>query len=241
VTTVSLARRLETALRHALAPVDAGYAVEPADTPAGLRRRRVVTAAVTLLGAVLLGWSLSVEPGSTAFYVASLVLAAVWALGALASGPLHLGRIGPTSPGIRPIVPAIALGVALAGLFVIGGLVVREVPVLEDAVNSVLAYARQGAGPLVLTVTVVNAIAEEMFFRGALFAAVPRRAAVLVTTAVYTLASLTSGNAVLAFAALLLGLLTALERRASGGVLAPILTHVTWSLLMLLALPPLFG
>jgi membrane protease YdiL (CAAX protease family) len=45
----------------------------------------------------------------------------------------------------------------------------------------------------------------------------------------------------LAFAALVLGLLTALERRASGGVLAPILTHATWSLLMLLVLPPLFG
>jgi hypothetical protein len=32
-----------------------------------------------------------------------------------------------------------------------------------------------------------------------------------------------------------------LERRATGGVLAPMLTHVTWSLLMLLVLPPLFG
>ena len=123
----------------------------------------------------------------------------------------------------------------------LGGLVVRKIVVLEDAVNSVLAYARQGAGPLVITVALVSAIAEEMFFRGALYSAVPRRAAVLVTTAVYTLASVTSGNAMLAFAALLLGLLTALERRASGGVLAPILTHITWSLLMLLALPPLFG
>ena len=233
MTSPSPGRWLETALRYVPAP--AGVP-EPVATPAGLRRRRVVTAAVTLLGAVVLGWSLNVEPGSRTFYVASLVLAAVWALGALASGPLRLA-----SAGVRPILPAIALGVALAALFVLGGLVVRKIVVLEDAVNSVLAYARQGAGPLVITVALVNAIAEEMFFRGALYSAVPRRAAVLVTTAVYTLASVTSGNAMLAFAAVLLGLLTALERRASGGVLAPILTHITWSLLMLLALPPLFG
>jgi membrane protease YdiL (CAAX protease family) len=231
-------RWLETASRLVRGPVDAP---EPAVTPADLRRRRIVTAVTAVLGTVVLGWSLNVEPGSTTFYGASLVLATIWALGALASGPLHLGRIGLASARVRPILPAIAIGVALAGLFVLGGLVVRMVAVLDDAVNSVLAYARQGAGPLVVTVTAINAIAEEMFFRGALFASVPHRSAVLVTTIVYTLASLTSGNAMLAFAALLLGLLTALERRASGGVLAPILTHTTWSLLMLLALPPLFG
>ena len=37
----------------------------------------------------------------------------------------------------------------------------------------------------------------------------------------------------LAFAAVLLGTLVGLERRASGGILAPILTHLTWSLTML--------
>ena len=45
----------------------------------------------------------------------------------------------------------------------------------------------------------------------------------------------------LGVAAVLLGLVVGMERRASGGVLAPILTHVTWSAAMLLVLPPLFG
>ena len=45
----------------------------------------------------------------------------------------------------------------------------------------------------------------------------------------------------LAFAAILLGTVVGLERRASGGILAPILTHVTWSTAMLFALPALFG
>ena len=40
---------------------------------------------------------------------------------------------------------------------------------------------------------------------------------------------------------ILLGFVCALERRASGGVLAPMLTHFVWGLIMVLALPPLFG
>jgi hypothetical protein len=37
------------------------------------------------------------------------------------------------------------------------------------------------------------------------------------------------------------GFVLALQRRASGGILGPVLTHVTWSLVMLFALPPLFA
>ena len=50
-----------------------------------------------------------------------------------------------------------------------------------------------------------------------------------------------TGNVMLTFAAVLLGAVTGLQRRASGGILAPILTHCTWSLAMLFALPVLFG
>ena len=44
----------------------------------------------------------------------------------------------------------------------------------------------------------------------------------------------------LVFAAAILGLVAGLQRRAGGGVLAPILTHVTWSMTMLLVLPLIF-
>lgn len=37
-----------------------------------------------------------------------------------------------------------------------------------------------------------------------------------------------------------ISVLFGLRRRASGGILAPVLTHVTWSVLMLCYLPPLF-
>jgi uncharacterized protein len=232
-----LALGIEAHLRSALS---APTLREPPDPPLVLTHRRWVTAATTGIGVAALAWSFSTEPGSTWFYVASLVLAAVWTAGAFASGPLHLGRIGRLPAARRPVVPAIVIGLALAAVFILGALLVREVDALDDAVDSVLAYARQGAGVLVVLVTAVNGIAEELFFRGALYAAVPARWAVLVTTVVYTLASMAAGNLMLGFAALLLGTLVGMERRASGGVLAPVLTHVTWSTTMLLVLPLVF-
>ena len=63
----------------------------------------------------------------------------------------------------------------------------------------------------------------------------------LISTILYVLTTVAGGNPVLVFAAAVLGTVVALERRASGGILAPILTHITWSLSMLFVLPPLFA
>ena len=94
--------------------------------------------------------------------------------------------------------------------------------------------------PVLVLVTAANGVAEELFFRGALYASTTRYP-VVVSTAAYAVATLATGNVVLAGAALLLGALVGLERRATGGVQAPIITHVLWSLTMLFALPALFG
>ena len=45
----------------------------------------------------------------------------------------------------------------------------------------------------------------------------------------------------LVFAAILMGTLFGFQRRASGGILASMLTHLTWSTIMLFTLPPLIG
>jgi membrane protease YdiL (CAAX protease family) len=94
---------------------------------------------------------------------------------------------------------------------------------------------------LLVLITVANGLTEEVFFRGALYAAIGARHPVLISTAVYAVATVATGNPMLVFAALTLGLVLGLQRRASGGLLAPMLTHVTWSVSMLLALPPLFA
>ena len=66
------------------------------------RRRQIVSAVVVVLGAGVLGFSLSIPPeDNVKFSLATLVLAGVWTTGAFASGPLHLGRIGrPSEPDL---------------------------------------------------------------------------------------------------------------------------------------------
>lgn len=210
------------------------------DPPQVLRRRRVVSVLTLLAGAALLWWSLQIEPGNPWFYLGTTALAGVWVVGAFASGRLYLGR-GHTRGGhyARPIVQSLALGLLLLALFLAGALVVARVPVLAGPVDDLLDHARFASLPLVLLITVVNGIAEEIFFRGALYAAIPQRWTVLATTAVYALATVGSGVPLLVFAAVVIGLVCGLQRRVTGGILGPAITHVTWSAGMLLLLPPL--
>ena len=210
--------------------------------PRDLRRRQLVTVGFVVLGAVLLGLSLRIDPGSRWFYPATLGLAAVWAVGAFASGPLHLGRIAVRDRHARPILTPIVIGLGLAAVFVAGAFLVRTVDALdglEGQVVTIIDYADQGSLPLLAVITAVNGVAEELFFRGAAYAAITRHP-VLWTTVAYAVATLATGNVMLSFAAVLLGFVVGLERRASGGILAPILTHCTWSLTMLVALPLVF-
>ena len=208
---------------------------------AAFRRRRIAVTIVVVLGATLLGVSLAVPPASTLFYPLTFGLAALWVVGGFASGPLHLGWESGPQGRRRPIVGPILLGLAAGGVFVVGALLVRDIGPVHRLVNSVLAHARFGSAPVVLLITLLNGVAEEVFFRGALFAAIGRNRPVLISTVVYTLATVATGNFMLVFAALTLGLVLGLERRATGGILAPMLTHVTWSVVMFFALPPLFA
>lgn len=85
-----------------------------------------------------------------------------------------------------------------------------------------------------------NAVAEELFFRGALWALVGDSHPVVTTTLGYAAATATTGNPALVLAGTATRVLFGLQRRTSGGTLAPALSHLTWSLLMLRYLPPVF-
>lgn len=213
------------------------------DTGSALRRRQAVTLSVVVVGAGFLALLLRVEPDSPAFYATTLALAATWTAGAFAAGPLHLGRISRWRDHetlVRPVAAPVLLALGLAAVFAAGAYVVRAIPWLERQVAPVVDLADQGPLPLLVAVTAINAIGEELFFRGAAYAAIPRHP-VLWTTLAYAATTLATGNVVLTLAAAALGLVVGLERRASGGVLAPILTHATWSLSMLLVLPAVLG
>jgi uncharacterized protein len=209
------------------------------DPPEAHARRRIVVAITFVVGSVVLGWALRIQPGDPVFYTATIALAVVWALGAVASGPLHFGR-GHTRSGereARPIVQSLALGALLLVVFLVGALVVARIPSLREPVDQLLDHARFGSLPVVLAITMVNGTVEELYFRGALYAALPSHA-VTITTVLYALTTVGSGIPLLVLAAAIIGLVTALQRRVTGGILGPIITHVTWSTGMLLLLPP---
>jgi membrane protease YdiL (CAAX protease family) len=141
----------------------------------------------------------------------------------------------------RPVVTPVITGVVAFGVFYGAAQVARRVPVLDRAITKVLRYAHQGSTPLVATTTLANGVAEEVFFRGALYAAIGADRPVLTSTAVYALATAATRNPALVLASVAMGTLFGIQRRLTGGIQAPVLTHVTWSALMLRFLPPLFA
>jgi uncharacterized protein len=190
--------------------------------------------ATALTGTGLLGAALAARPGSPRFRLLTAATATTWVLGGLAVGPVPLAGAGRRPPVVGPV----ALGAAVFGAFYGAAHVARHVPVLDRALGSVLRHA-DGSAPTVL-LTLASGAAEEVFFRGALYTAARRRRPVATTTGVYVLSTVATRNPALVLASAAMGTLFALQRRATGGIQAPVLTHVTWSALMLRYLPPLF-
>jgi uncharacterized protein len=205
--------------------------------PAHARRRRLVVAATLAVGTATLVATLAARPGSLAFTLLGFLLATIWVAGSVAAGPLHLD--GPPT-GIerwRNVQAAVVLGGLAFGVFLGASVVASHIPGLDDAVDSLVATADAGPTALVLAIAVVNAVAEERFFRGALLVTLVGDHSVAVATAVYVMVTVATLNMALVVAAAAMGTVFMLERLATQGILAPTLTHITWSSLMLLALP----
>ena len=213
--------------------------VAPDEPGPARRRRQRVVAATVVVGTAALGATLAAPRGSLAFTLLGFLVAGVWLAGSVVAGPLAPPR--PPPPTARTVGAAIALGGLAFAAFVAASLVAREIPVLDGAVDSVLAKAEAGPTALVLVIAVVNAVAEEQFFRGALPAALPGAVVgtgrAVLATAVYVVVTGASLNVALVLAAVAMGTLLMAERLATGGTLAPAVTHVTWSILMILAFP----
>jgi uncharacterized protein len=192
-------------------------------------------------GAGLLGISLSSPPGSRRFYLLTTGLAGTWAAGALGSGPLPVGLdlIRRRELCYALSVPVLT-GAGAFGLFYGAARIARYIPALDRAIGSVLRYEHDGSTPVVLLTASANALAEELFFRGALWALVEDSHPVITTTLAYAMATASTRNPALVLAGAATSVLFGLQRRTTCGILAPALSHLTWSLLMLRYLPPLF-
>lgn len=220
--------------------VNSPAATRKMSTVASQRQARIVTA-FGVGGAGLLGCSLSRPPGSKGFYALTVSVAGAWTAGAAFShgGPPVWGHAPPRAR-VRPVTIAALTGIGAFGVFFGLAHVARRTPALKRAIRRALVYEEQGSTPLVLLIAVLNAAAEEMFFRGALWSVVQERDPILRTTLAYMAATAATRNLALVLAGGATGLLFGFQRRATGGILAPTVSHVTWSILMLRYLPPLF-
>lgn len=201
------------------------------DRPAG--RQVAILAMTFVIGTGVLTALLRLESEDPRFVAVAGAVAMVWLVGAVVADRVPLlGTLGPA----RAAAVGASVGLVAAGACLAVGFVAAAVPSLRDPAHDLLAHSTTGTVPVV-AVTLINGVAEEVFFRGALYDAVPPRVAPPATTAVYVLTTVGSGVLLLPAAALLLGMVTAWLRRRSGGVLAPAAAHVTWSLVMILFLP----
>jgi membrane protease YdiL (CAAX protease family) len=191
--------------------------------------------------AALLRSSFAAKAGSARFYLLTIGLAGTWTGGALGAGPVQWRgdrwRNRPASAARALIVVPVVTGAATFAVFYGVARVARRHRALRRAIASVLRYAEDGSTPLVMLIASGSGVAEELFFRGALWCG-PRP--LRTTTLAYAASTAATGNPALVLAGLITSVIFGWQRDATGGVLAPAVTHVTWSVLMLRYLPPLF-
>jgi hypothetical protein len=208
---------------------------------AGVHARTAWLGATGLGASALLRLSFSAPEGSQRFYLLTAGLAGTLTAGALGASPVRWHdedwRVHPGSAARNLIgVPALVGAATFAGFYG-AARVVRHHPALRRAIASVFRYADKGSTPLVVVIAASGGVSEELFYRGALWRG-PRR--LTSTTLAYATSTSAAGNPVLVLAGLVTSVIFGWQRAASGGVLAPAVAHVTWSVLMLRYIPPLF-
>ncbi len=211
--------------------------VDDNEAPSVVRRRQIVVGVTLVVGATVLAQTLAAPKGSGRFYGFALAAAATWLVGSVLAGPLPFGRTLTARDQPRDVAGPVLVGAAAFVFFLIASLVARQIPGLDHALRSVLAKADAGPRTMLIGVAVINAVGEEFFFRGALHSALHRYRPALLATITYALVTIVTGNLALVVAAIVMGSVFAVERLATRGILAPIVTHITWSIIMILAFP----
>ena len=139
-----------------------------------------------------------------------LLVAATWTIGAFASGPIPFRPIAPCA--WRTVVGAVVVGVVAFVVFLVAYLVARHLRCVGPRSTACSAKADAGPTALVLVVALVNGAGEELFFRGALHAALEPHRPASPRPSSTSLVTVATGNVALVVAAVVMGALFSLER-----------------------------
>ncbi len=212
----------------------------PAHEPTAPRisplQARLVVAVALVVGSGLLGLALRLHRGSAGFYAVTLLVAVAWASPSLVVRPERT----PRRRALRlDALAGAVVGAAMFGVFVAGAAIGRHFSFLADPIHNILRKADAGPLAAVLAVALVNAVAEELFFRGALVVALgpSARRTYAVALVVYVVVTAVGGNTALVLAAVVMGAVFVVERSWTGSLAAPVATHLVWSTLMIVAFP----
>lgn len=205
---------------------------------AGNRRQRSIAAVAVVAGAALVGATLRLPRASAGFYAAGYALAAVWAAASFTAFRCA-GRVRTTSARgrRRDLAVGVGIGVLSFAAFVVAAEVGKRISLLAGPIDSLLSKADAGLVIAVLALAWVNAVVEELFFRGVMVDAIGGRRAAVGSVVVYVAVTAVAGNTALTLAAVVMGVVFVAERMYTHALTASITTHLVWSTLMILALP----
>jgi membrane protease YdiL (CAAX protease family) len=135
-----------------------------------------------------------------------------------------------------------ASGLGLYALSCAGAVLLRETPLWAGVQEVTDLAGSVPAAVAVLAVAAVTSPAEEVLWRGAVFARDTRRLGpgwrpVAATTGLYAAVVALSGQPVLVLAALACGAVWARQRQVTGSLVPGVVSHAVWASLLLLYVP----
>jgi membrane protease YdiL (CAAX protease family) len=198
----------------------------------GRRRSGLVLLATVVVAAVVTGRAFDKPYGSAGFLRLTYVLALVLVAGAvLSGGPPRAESRSDRHPWLGPVLRA----VVLFAVFAVLSWVTPVLPPVRHGMRVLLRYADAYPFWRVALAAATVGVAEEVFYRGAVFERA--RLPVMTATLAHVVTTLPAGNVALTLSALVLGSVLGHARRRSGGWWAPAVTHALWSVLVIAWLP----
>jgi membrane protease YdiL (CAAX protease family) len=179
-------------------------------------------------------WGLMFGLRREGFWPRAAIAAAVIAVYAVAVEPTTMGHLFDRRHALADVGVGLASGVVLYAVFWVGEqvlvVILPRLAVEVGDLYSVRGRTRSWVVPLVLAVA---APGEELFFRGL----VQRQAGVAVALVVYGAVHLWERKVILVLAAVLGGVWWGLLLTWTGGLIAPVASHLLWCLMILVWRP----